>query len=186
MGREYDPVRKSALLLILPLALAVGCDRRLEPFVPLEDEPPPPERPVRIPGLEKPQARSRVAAPAPARAERDAPAEGAEIRGTIQLGDGADADGQGVVFVIVRSEGGGPPLAVKRLPAGPFPLEFSIGPGDMMSEGRDFSGPMTLTVRVDRDGNPLTLAAGDLSGASTAAVAPGARGVEIRLTPGGG
>jgi hypothetical protein len=99
----------------------------------------------------------------------------------VIAGDGVAAGGEGVLFVIARSEGGGPPLAVKRLPIGPFPLAFEIGPADVMIAGRPFSGPITLSARVDRDGNPMTRDPGDALATLPAPVEPGARDVELRL-----
>ena len=111
----------------------------------------------------------------PPRVRRGArPASGAPISGRVVAGEGVAAGGEGVLFVIARSGGGGPPLAVKRLPIGPFPLEFEIGPADVMMAGRPFSGPITLTARIDRDGNPLTRDAGDAAAVLPAPVEPGA------------
>jgi hypothetical protein len=87
-----------------------------------------------------------------------------------------------VLFVIARSTGTGPPLAVKRMPAGPFPLDFEIGPGDVMIEGRPFTGPIQLSARIDADGDPASRGPTDLAGIADATVEPGASGVEIVLT----
>ena len=54
-----------------------------------------------------------------------------------------------------------------------------------MMEGRPFGGEMTLTARVDRDGNPLTRGEADLSGRALGRVTPGQTGISIRLYPGG-
>ncbi len=165
-----------AISLALGL-LGTGCDRRLEPFIPADEEPPRSERPVRIPGLEK--ARPRARAPLVTLQ----PVSGREISGTLELSDTAGAGvGAGVVFVIVRSGPGGPPLAVKRLPAGPFPMPFRIGPSDVMIQGREFAGEMTLSVRLDRDGDPLTRGDQDWV-AAPLRVSPGSQGVLVRLAP---
>jgi len=108
-------------------------------------------------------------------------AAGAPIRGRVVAGEGVAAGGEGVLFVIARSSGGGPPLAVKRLSIGPFPLAFEIGPADVMMAGRPFSGPISLTARIDRDGNPLTRDPGDPVAMLPAPVEPGAADVELRL-----
>ncbi|MBW2282007.1 MAG: hypothetical protein JRG76_01485 [Deltaproteobacteria bacterium] len=179
-----------SILAFAVLLAASACDRRVEPFVALEDEPPASERPVRIPGLE--QAKPSAAVPPMVRRGNPPPGgetasvPGVEIRGTIELAPGAPAGGEGVLFVIARSGAGGPPLAVRRLPVGPFPLEFSLGPGDVMMQGRRFEGELTLTARVDRDGNPLTRGETDLSGSAPGPVTPGQTGISIRLSPGGG
>jgi hypothetical protein len=185
--RRRSRVVRAAASALLVLALG-ACDRRLEPYVPPENEPPPPERPVRVPGLENPAPRAAMpmgpqGAPPAAAGERAgaSAASGAPIRGRIVAGEGVAAGGEGVLFVIARSQGGGPPLAVKRLAIGPFPLEFEIGPEDVMIQGLPFAGPITLTARIDRDGNPMTRDAGGASAALDAPVQPGAEGVELRL-----
>ncbi len=106
---------------------------------------------------------------------------GAPIRGRVIAGDGVDAGGDGVLFVIARSSAGGPPLAVKRLSVGPFPLAFEIGPADVMISGRPFTGPISLTARIDRDGNPMTRDPGDATAVLAAPVEPGTPDVELRL-----
>ena len=67
-----------------------------------------------------------------------------------------------IVFVTVREAGtaGGPPAAVKRLPASSFPLRFAIGPGDSMM-GQPLPRHARVEARVDSDGDPLTRAEGD-------------------------
>jgi hypothetical protein len=154
--------------VLLGLAMAaVGCDRRLAAYVPPEQEPPPPARPVRVPGLDLPEheptlleagrGAERAAAAAP---EPDAPLLG----GTVDLGPGVEPPARSVLFVIARSAAAGPPLAVKRLPAGRFPIPFALGAQDVMIPGRRLEGAITLTARVDSDGNPLTRDARDLEG----------------------
>lgn len=174
--------RGQTSLIVFLVLLALGCDRRVEPFVPAEQEPPAPERPVRIPGLEK----ARPRAEAPPLSAQPADGAGAEISGSVALASGASSAGEGVLFVIARSGAGGPPLAVKRLPPGPFPLSFRIGPSDVMIQGREFAGSIELTARLDRDGNPLTRAPDDLVGAAAGPVAAGSQGVSISLEPAAG
>ncbi len=154
--------------------LWLGCDRRTEPYIPPEQEPPPPSRPVRIPGLEQPVPQGRQLALA---------ASGGSIHGTVRLAPGVQAPDTGVLFIIARAQGGGPPLAVKRLPVGPFPLTFQVGPADVMLKGRPFEGPIKLSARIDRDGDPLTREPDNLVAESAAALEPGARGAELVLQP---
>ncbi len=173
--------RQIALLSVFLFGLAPGCDRRLEPYVAPADEPAPLERPVRVPGLENPAPRARMpmgAAEPPSVAEPDV---GEPIRGRVVAGDGVGDGGEGVLFVIARGPGGGPPLAVKRLPVGPFPLDFEIGPGDVMIAGRPFRGPISLTARIDRDGNAMTRGPDDAGAELASPVEPGATGLELRL-----
>ena len=169
------------LALFPCLLLAFACDRRLEPFVAPEDEPAPLDRPVRVPGLENPAPRARMPMGPPDSPAPPGAASGAPITGRVTAGQGVPPGGDGVLFVIARSAGGGPPLAVKRLPIGPFPLAFEIGPADVMIAGRPFAGPITLSARIDRDGNPLTRDPGDATAVLPAPVEPGARDIELEL-----
>jgi hypothetical protein len=168
---------------------AVACDRRVEPYVEPKDEPARVDRPVRVPGLESPAPRAAMPlaqgdAPGAGMGERmGAAADGAPIRGSVTLGDGVGASGA-VLFLIARVPNQpGPPLAVKRLPVGPFPLAFEIGPADEMIKGRPWVGPISLSARVDADGDPLTRGDGDVTAETASPVEPGAEGVELRLGP---
>ena len=181
-------LRQTTLLLVALVPLAAACDRRVEPYIPAEQEPPPPERPVRIPGLSSPEARvpaldaagaRRGMAAAPAAAS--ASASGLPIRGQVRLAEGVTAPPDGVLFVIARGPGGGPPLAVKRMTPASFPVSFELGPADVMMQGRPFVGPITLSARLDRDGDPLTRADDDPSYQHVGSLAPGAEGIEIVL-----
>ena len=150
-ARRIETMRvRSRLAFVVFAALSLaGCDRRLEPWVDAEDEPPRSHKPVRIPGLAQPVPDPLPAAPAMASAA-------SSIRGTLRLAAGAAIPDGAVLFVIARSQSGGPPLAVKRMSAGPFPLDFEIGPQDAMIAGRPFAGPILLSARIDADGDPLT------------------------------
>ena len=75
-------------------------------------------------------------------------------------------DPQAALFIIARSAAGagGPPLAVKKIDKPTFPLNYSLGQENVMTQGTPFSGNVTITVRLDKDGNPTTRGAGDLTG----------------------
>lgn len=123
----------------------------------------------------------------PERGAAPVTADGAPIRGSVRVApdlDGvASAAGGAVVFVIARRAGaaGGPPLAVKRLPAAGFPVPFTIGPGDVMVPSFRFDGPIRLEARLDRDGNATSRTAGDLAGEAPGTYEPGASDVAIVL-----
>ena len=55
-------------------------------------------------------------------------------------------------------------VAVKKLPATTFPLEFSMSAADMPFQGGAFDGELTLTARIDQDGDPLSREKGDVHG----------------------
>jgi cytochrome c-type biogenesis protein CcmH len=75
-------------------------------------------------------------------------------------------DPQAVLFIIARQAGGaaGPPLAVKKIDSPKFPLDYSLGQDNVMMQGTPFAGKLNITVRLDKDGNPATRGAGDLTG----------------------
>jgi hypothetical protein len=177
------------LLLASCVALllgAAGCHRNIEPYA---------DEPVREPDLSRifPEGAGRApldpgapmptppaAAPPAALATAPAAASSA-ITGTIRLAPELEQSvpSGAILFLIARGAEGGPPLAVRRYTAPAFPLDFTIGPGDIMMEGMAFQGPIRLTARVDADGDAMTRNPGDLQGSSASDVAPGARDVEI-------
>jgi len=181
-----------ALPLVLLLALAGGCDRRIEPYDPDEKveapdlsrifpagavraeraggDAPPPGRGARPPGA--------GGAPPPG---APAAAAGPPVRGTVTVAPELTdrVPGGAVLFLIARGQQPGPPVAVKRIPAPTFPLDFELGPDDRMIAAIPFRGPLTLSARIDADQNAMTRNPGDLQGAATAPVNPGARDVSI-------
>lgn len=170
---------------------AVSCDRKLEPYDP-DEKPTPPDLSKIFPeGAERALEAESPGAPAMPTAPRGAPpagsdasaASGPPVRGTVEIAEelrGRVPRG-GVLFVIARSEAGGPPLAVKRVVDPEFPFEFEIGPEDRMIQQMPFVGPLRLSARLDGDGNATTRSAGDLQGAAPGAVDPGASEVSIRI-----
>ncbi len=180
-----------ALPLALLLALAGGCDRRIEPYDPNEKVEAPDLSKIFPAGAER-AARSGGGEAAPPPGPRGAPppgspvaaaaaAAGPPVRGTVQVApELADRVPRGaVLFLIARGQQPGPPVAVKRIPAPRFPLDIELGPGDRMIEAIPFVGPLTLSARIDADRNAMTRNPGDLQGSAPAPVEPGARGVSI-------
>jgi hypothetical protein len=110
----------------------------------------------------------------------------ADIEGTISV-DPSLKDkipSQGAFYVMARLAGApnGPPIAAVKLAASPSPTPFVIGPADLMMGG-DFNQPVSLQVRWDQDGDPLSKQATDLVGeAMPGPVQPGAKGVSVVLT----
>lgn len=82
-----------------------------------------------------------------------------EIGGTITLGEGVDPaawGSQAQVYVSVKATTGPPmPLRAKRFPAGPFPLEFNLSSMDAPMRGGPLPESVSVTVKVDLDGNPM-------------------------------
>lgn len=90
------------------------------------------------------------------------------IRGTVSVDPRLKerVNGRAVLFIVARAADSpaGPPLAVKKIERPSFPLTFTIGPQDVMIEGRSFSGKVLISARLDKDGNAVTRDPGDLMG----------------------
>jgi hypothetical protein len=115
-----------------------------------------------------------------------APEPSQTIAGTIVLpaarrGDVKKGD---TIFLIARKTGGpagfGSMLAVQRLQAGDFPMPFALSSRDAMVPGTPFEGEINISVRVDKDGDPITRRKGDVFG-QAAAVRVGRQDVRISL-----
>jgi len=108
------------------------------------------------------------------------------IAGKITLDDKLKnrVDPQAPLFIIARQAGGaaGPPLAVKKIDRPVFPLTYSLGQENAMIQGMPFTGKLHITVRLDKDGNPATRGAGDLTGEyKKNPVEPGAKSIDINI-----
>lgn len=92
---------------------------------------------------------------------------GKKVTGTISLDPKLQVQlpADKILFLFARPQGvkRGPPLAVKRLVITKLPMTFTIGQSDTMVSDSEFDGPITLTVRLDQDGNAST-APGDIEG----------------------
>jgi hypothetical protein len=113
---------------------------------------------IRPPGAEEPEA-------VPAVVD-----ESKSISGTITLPPANRAKvARGDVMFLAARRAGGPPgpgsmLAVQKLTAEDFPMRFSISDRDAMIPGVPFEGQMSITVRVDKDGDAMTRRKGDVFG----------------------
>jgi cytochrome c-type biogenesis protein CcmH len=78
----------------------------------------------------------------------------------------ASIDPNAALFIIARraSGAGGPPLAVKKVDRPTFPLDYTLSQDNVMMQGMPFTGKITVTVRLDKDGNPVTRTPGDMTG----------------------
>jgi cytochrome c-type biogenesis protein CcmH len=92
----------------------------------------------------------------------------AQISGKITLDPKLKAtlDPNAALFIIARPAGGagGPPLAVKKIDRPNFPVDYSLSQDNVMMQGMPFNGKINLTVRLDKDGNPITRTPGDMTG----------------------
>jgi hypothetical protein len=195
-------LRSAPLILLVLVVGSLACDRNIEPYQPGE-EPRAPDlaRIFPAPAISEPQGdsvpsagggTSRGALP-PARAEAGGTMGGdavnsqtAAITGEISLAPElamARPDGA-VLFVIARSAGveAGPPLAVLRIPNPDFPLDFSIGPEDVMIPSMQFVGAISLSARLDADGNAMTRTPGDIASPRLDGLSPGDSSVRLVLS----
>jgi hypothetical protein len=187
-----------AMLLMLNL----GCDRNIEPFQPGE-KPSAPDLARIFPGspsgselnpdlARNSRAPDRAALP-PSRAEgsatfavTSAESSSAAIEGRVELASEMTAaqPAGAILFIIARPVGvtGGPPLAVIRVADPTFPYAFSIGPNNVMIPSMRFEGEISLSARLDADGNAMTRGSEDISSPTVSSLAPGATGVRIVLS----
>lgn len=121
---------------------------------------------ARMPADAKRPAQSAPSKPASTASAKPVPAGGAKLQGVIDVDPKLKSklESQAVLFIIARPAGGGPPIAVKRIARPAFPLAYSLGPEDAMSPDAPFSGKVMVSARLDKDGDPMTRGAGDLSG----------------------
>lgn len=145
----------------------------------------PPSRTEGAGGGAEPAGAGAVVADAVAGGDAASPGGESPISGRIELAPEAVArqPKPAVLFVIARPQGAtaGPPLAVVRIPDPVFPVDFEIGPSDVMIPSMRFAGPITLSARLDSDGNAMTRADGDLASGEIAPQTPGATGVSLVL-----
>jgi hypothetical protein len=134
-------------------------------------------------------AQGPMAAPAafPAAAPAAA-ATGATITGKITVAPArkGDVSPNDVIYLTARRMPDTPGtrgslVAVKRFTAAALPIPFTLGESDMMFKNGNFEGLLQLTVRVDKDGDPMTHKKGDLFGVLDN-VKVGSAGVDLALT----
>ncbi len=107
------------------------------------------------------------------------------LSGTITLAEGVAPPTSGLVYVSIRSPAGGPPLAAKQLPPGPFPLDFTVTEADAIAMGgrsRPFPDQLLIKIKLDTDGNAMTTEPGAPL-AELRDVPKGTEGMSVVLTP---
>jgi hypothetical protein len=126
-------------------------------------------------------------APPPPEAAAAPPDPKSTITGEITLPAArrADVANGDVIFLTARRISDNPQargalVAVKKTTAGTFPMSFTLSANDMMVPAGTFSGELTLSARVDKDGDPLTRQKGDVFG-TIAKVKVGAHGLKLAL-----
>lgn len=116
--------------------------------------------------IDRQEAATILAPPAPLEpGARAAVAPPPGVQGTVSVDPAAGPVPQGVLYIIVRVAGraGGPPLAVKSMPAD-VPVSFSISEADSMIPGTPLIGDLEIIARLDQDGDAFSRQEGDLEG----------------------
>jgi hypothetical protein len=141
--------------------------------------PPPPPPAAPLPAPQGGAAALGGGGPAPAGA-------GGSITGKIELAASiAKKKPEGTLFLVARRISDNPNargtlIAVKKLPATAFPLPFTLSAADMPFQNGPFDGELTLTARIDQDGDPLSHQKGDVLG-SLPKVQVGSKNVRLTL-----
>jgi len=154
--------------LLLALAGAACVQRNVEPIGSEEAAsiPPPPE----------PLASGQQADPDTLAVTR--------ISGVVEVAPelAGEVPANATLYLIVRVAGreGGAPLAVQQILSPSFPFAFVITERDAMIEGTPLIGEMSVTARVDQDGDAFSTDAGDLIG-QTSPVVAGDSGIIVVL-----
>jgi cytochrome c-type biogenesis protein CcmH len=188
-GGAWRPVQRAALLIVSTSLAAGACTKRdtegpsgVPPLAaapsPAAPATPPPAPPAPPAGEPAPQAPPAEAAPADPKAA---------ISGEIVLpaAQRANVSPTDTIFLVARRISDNPTargtlIAVKKLSAASFPIPFTLSAADMPFQNGPFDGELTLSVRADKDGDPMTHNKGDVFG-SLPKVRVGAHGVKLPL-----
>jgi hypothetical protein len=176
---RFVMIALGASLFATPTACSKSDDASKPSSVPPLSTGAPPAAPAAPPA---PAAAPPAAAPTPP----PAPAgPGGSISGKIEMSKAiAKTKPQGTLFLTARRISDNPSargslVAVKKFPATTFPIEFTMSAADMPFQGGTFDGELTLTARIDQDGDPLSRQKGDVFG-SLPKVQVGSK--DVRLT----
>jgi len=155
------PQRRAAIITVVALAaLTAGCVQRNVERIGSEEA-------ASLPAPPAPQAAGAQTGTTEISATR--------VAGVVEVAPdlAAAIPGNATLYLIVRVAGreGGAPLAVQQMSAPSFPYEFEITERDSMIEGTPLIGEMSITARVDQDGDAFTTTPGDLSGEVSPVVA---------------
>jgi hypothetical protein len=174
--------RIAIVALVVPLSVA-ACSKSDDASKPSSV---PPLGPNAAPAPTAPAAPPAApAAPAAPAEAATPPGPGGSISGKIEMSKAiAKVKPKGTLFLTARRISDNPNVrgslvAVKKFPATTFPIEFSMSAADMPFQGSAFDGELTLTARIDQDGDPLSRQKGDVHG-TLPKVQVGSR--DVRLT----
>jgi hypothetical protein len=179
-------IRLSLGFVIGALAVSLGaCSKKDEAGAPSGVPPLPQGASPAKPALPPPQ-QPPPPPPAPEAAAPAAAGAGGSITGKIELSAAlAKRKPEGTLFLVARRISDNPSargtlIAVKKMPATAFPLAFDLSAADMPFQNGAFDGELTLTARIDQDGDPMTHQKGDVLG-TLPKVRVGSKNVRLTL-----
>jgi len=160
--KRQSAVGKLAVMVVAALLAAPGCVQRNVESISSDEA-------AAIPAPPAPQAAGQPSAGGATDAATT------RISGVIEVEPSlaGDIPANGRLYLIVRVAGreGGAPLAVQQQPLPSFPYAFEITERDSMIEGTPLIGEMSITARIDQDGDAFTATPGDLAGEISPVVA---------------
>lgn len=112
------------------------------------------------------------------------------ISGTIKVAKSLrkkiPAQGTLYVYVRMKDQAAGPPIAVKKISPVKFPQKFSLSAADKMIPSMPFKGPFRVVAKLTSNGNAMQKA-GSFEGVTTGAgrgkknIEPGSSGVIVEI-----
>jgi len=158
---KYMKLTSLFSLLSAACLIFVACDQNVRPYT---DRPAPP---VPMAGM--------LSEAAP-KTQASSPGGAGTISGTITISSELSSrlKGTEIMFIMARSDGGGAPVAVKRVAQFQFPLKYTLSSADQMVQGGGFSGPVEVVARIDSDGSAGPMQPGDMEGSVANATVGGA------------
>lgn len=156
------------------LAAIGGSNEMIERLITLAEQ----GRPIEeILGMGRPQPDR---PPAEARFEPPSPLTSPDvITVSLELAPGATPIRGSTLYLILRGEGDGPPVAVKRVDAPAFPIRLTLGQADSMM-GSPIPESGSVAARLDADGDVSTRDPGDLEATTEASLG---EAITLRLAP---
>jgi hypothetical protein len=124
--------------------------------------------PALQPGAATPPPAQAPSAPAAAPAKEADP--GATITGQVVVEPAiAKLKPKGTLYVVARRLSDNPNargtlIAVKKFENATYPLSFTLSAADMPFQNGPFDGELSLSARIDQDGDPITRQKGDVFG----------------------
>jgi len=172
--------RAMRMVLAVVIATLVGCSKHDEAGKP-SGVPPLPNAPA-APPAPAPAGAAPPAAPAGKPAEPNAKITGQVVVAPSMRAHVAPTD---TIYIVARRIPDNPSargslVAVKKVPAAKFPLDFELSAADMPFQNGAFEGDLQLSVRDNKSGDPIVRRKGDVFG-MLPKVRVGARGVRLPL-----